>query len=107
LEKDPEYGDIVMICTDGIYSSDQVNIGRTKDGSTWFKIEQPLLRFVAALDSFFAGSSVLTDDTLRRALDGYLAQLHADDLLDDDASLGVIVTAPALRYQAHRRKRRS
>lgn len=106
LQKDPQYGDIVMICTDGIYSGDQLNIGRTRDGTTWIKVESPLLRFFTALDDFFAGTDTPDDTGLGLALTAYLADLRAEGLLTDDASLGVLVTAPVLRHQAQQPRRR-
>ncbi len=104
LGKDFEYGDIVMTCTDGIFSHDQVNVGRTKDGTTWIKMEPPMLRFFATLNGFFSLPENTTDGALSAALRAYADELRTEHLLDDDASLGVIVTAPTVRYQAGRRR---
>lgn len=104
IEKDMIYGDILMICTDGIYSSDQLEVGRFKDGSIWTKAEPTMLRFFAALNEFFCSSNAVTDEALQRALEHYTSQLRTDGLLEDDASVGVIVTAAALKYQSNRKR---
>ncbi len=107
IQKDTVHGDLLMICTDGIHSNDQVNVGRTKDSTIWLKMEQPLLRFFEALKELFSRNDpeTVTDQRLRAALERYLERLCADGLLDDDSSLGVIITSTALHYQAHRTKR--
>ena len=109
LQKDSAYGDILVICTDGIHSNDQVHIGRTKDGTIWQKAEPPILRFFEALSELFVKSSPaeLTDVRLQTALRKYLERLCADGLLDDDSSLGVIMTSAALHYQDQRANRGS
>ncbi len=106
IEKDlvSGYGDIVMICTDGIYSSDQLDVGRFMDSSIWTKAEPTMLRFFSALNDFFCSSNAETDEALKLALERYISQLRTDGLLDDDASVGVIVTAPALKYQSNRKR---
>lgn len=101
LNKDCERGDIVMVCTDGIFSNDQACVGRFRDGSTWSKAELAMLRFFDILDQFFAQDSSALDATLKN----YVQSLRTECLLDDDASVGVIITAPALRYQDKRRQR--
>lgn len=104
IAKDRIYGDILMICTDGIHSSDQLEVGRYKDGSIWTKAEPTMLRFFAALNEFFCSSNAVTDEALHRALEHYTSQLRTDGLLEDDASVGVIVTAAALEYQSNRNR---
>lgn len=104
LQKDSTYGDILMLCTDGIYSNDQVSLGRTRDGTIWVKLEPLMPRFIAALDGCFSGPEALTEATLTDAIQRYLAGLRADRLLDDDASLGLILTAPVLAYQRQKRR---
>jgi len=104
IEKDMIYGDILMICTDGIHSSDQLEVGRVKDGSIWTKTEPTMLRFFAALNEFFCSSNAMTDEALHLALEHYTSQLRADGLLEDDASVGVIVTAATLKHQANRKR---
>lgn len=108
LQKDGEHGDAIMICTDGIFSNDQVNLGRTKDETIWMKMEQPIVRFFEALNELFAryDAAEISNERLQAALNTYLERLCADDLLDDDSSLGVILTPELLRYQEQRTKRR-
>lgn len=104
ISKDTLYGDIVLVCTDGIASMDQSQVGKYRDGSVWVKTEVTMLRFYAALAEYFDESPDFTDASLREAMIGYLDGLRTDNLLDDDASLGLIVTPTVVAYQTSRRE---
>jgi hypothetical protein len=104
--KDSErLGDIVMVCTDGIYSYDQTPMGRDGDGNIWISGEATMALFFEALSRFFAGGSH-TDDDLRLALEDYLKEVETKGLATDDCTVGVIVTERALTYQRALRNRR-
>ncbi len=104
LSLDETVGDIVVLCTDGIYSADQVTHGRDDAGRSWFAAEETMARLFRTLSDFFDAGDY-TDVALHAALDRYLHALADADLLDDDATLVVLVTPTALRYQASRRLR--
>lgn len=106
LSLDDTVGDIVVLCTDGIYSADQVTHGRDDAGRSWFAAEETMARLFRTLSDFFDAGDY-SDVALQAALDRYLHALAAADLLDDDATLVVLVTPTALRYQAARRLRLS
>lgn len=93
LVKDRAQGDIIMACTDGIHSADQVRIGRNDKG-LWLRYEERLALFYRRLAGFLKGPEVPASDALRTLLDGYLEEVKGG--LDDDATLGVLVTAAAL-----------
>jgi len=101
IEKDNlYYGDIVMICTDGIYSFDQVPIGKVvKDGSVWISGEKTMSFFYQHLNEYFVKTQNPTNDSLQKAMQTYLDFLKQENILEDDASLGIIVTAKAIEYQ--------
>jgi serine/threonine protein phosphatase PrpC len=105
IHKDSFFGDIIMICTDGICSNDQINVGRTKDNSVWFKAEPSIIRIFTMLDNFLLSQDQATEDFLSASLDRYLSQLLLDGLLDDDASAGLIITNAVLEYQRKKNKK--
>ena len=52
IGKDKSPGDLIMICTDGIYSQDQLRMGKNSTG-IWLKIEDSLLEFYTTMDTYF------------------------------------------------------
>ena len=95
VSKDPRFGDILLLCTDGVSPAGQAGRG-TGAGLAVIAIHQALRDLFAAWD----GES---DLPLRAALEGCLSELRDRGVLEDDATVGVLVTADALRY--HRRAR--
>ena len=107
ITRDDEFfGDIVIACTDGILSNDQIPYGRLADGSLWAKCETPYLKLFRCLSEFFAREQTPRSSSLESALQAFLNKLRGDNVLDDDASVGVLVTARALAVQAEWRNRR-
>lgn len=99
LGKDLEgFGDILLLCTDGIYSYDQTPMGRDSNEQIWISGEATLALFFESLKSFFAGHEY-TEPALHAALDDYLGQLSVKNLVADDCTVGVLITERALRYQ--------
>lgn len=92
------FGDIVMICSDGLYSYDQVPIGKDDQDHIWISGEQSVALFFQYLNRFFTGDEY-TDRTLQAALEEYLAEIRARGLVADDCTLAVMVTGAALRFQ--------
>lgn len=94
ITKDRQQGDIVMICTDGIHSADQVRIGRNEKG-LWLRYEERMVAFYKDLALLLrSGAKEATKDDLQVMLKGYLERMKAE--FDDDATLGVLVTERAL-----------
>jgi serine/threonine protein phosphatase PrpC len=97
VNKDRRHGDILVLCTDGIYSADQAIQGFDEQGDLWVN---PGAALVPLCDRFRSCLSQPCDDaSLSTALEGYLQDLKTRNLLEDDATLGVIVTREALAYQ--------
>ena len=99
VNKDSRFGDIVLICSDGIYSQDQVRMGRNSTG-TWLRAEDKLLAFYEQLNLFFKNLTPETanPEALQTALTHYLQSLT----IDDDASVGLLITETALVHQLSR-----
>src|SRR5216684_3865592 len=52
---DTPFGDIVLCCTDGVYSYDQTPIGRDDQKSIWISGEKSMALFYESLARFFEG----------------------------------------------------
>lgn len=103
LQPDPEFGDLLVVCTDGVYSADQLTQGTDVNGAVWISGEPPMVELFRTLRALFAEWDGKGEPELYRALAECLGRLRARGVLEDDATVGVIVTAAALDY--HRRKR--
>jgi hypothetical protein len=98
LAKDRIDGDIIMICTDGIHSNDQSPLGViAKTGEIWKKMDQSLDFFLRSLGDFYK-SGTYTQDNLNSIMNGFLDSLKQKRLLDDDATIGVLLTDNALQF---------
>jgi hypothetical protein len=98
IAKDNLDGDIVMICTDGIHSNDQAPIGViAKTGEIWKKMDQSLDYFFKNLEKYYKGTS-MEQVNLDEVVSNLLKELKDNRLLDDDATLGVLITDQALQY---------
>lgn len=103
LSKDEEWcGDILVACTDGIYSFDQSPIGKDSDGRIWISAEETMVLLYQRLGAFFA-AECYTDEALSQCLEDYLRALDQANLVSDDCTLAVLVTGRALAFQKHLR----
>lgn len=96
IEKDKSVGEIIMICTDGIYSADQVKAGKNDKG-VWVRYEPTMLKFFDCIKDFFKSKQHYSKEELEQTLNNYLEELKPT--LDDDATIGLLVTKEALNYQ--------
>ncbi len=96
VAQDEAEGDIFVLCTDGIYSADQPTLGKNPSG-LWVRADPQALGLVAVLRQALThphpNNSLLTE-----LLDSYLVSIEA--FLDDDASIGILITGKALAYLA-------
>lgn len=96
IEKDKSCGEIIMICTDGIYSADQLTAGKNDKG-VWVKYETSMLKLFEYLNHFFSNNQLYNKESFEQMLSQYLDELKP--MLDDDATIGILITKDALNYQ--------
>lgn len=96
IVKDKSVGEIIMICTDGIYSADQVKAGKNDKG-VWVRYEPSMLKFFDYLKVFFSKNQHYSKEFIEQMLNKYLEELQPT--LDDDATIGILITKEALNYQ--------
>ena len=102
IKKDLQQGDILMICTDGIFSEDQRKMFNHKEKGALVQYEKTMKKFFDYLKQFFEQNCEYTNENLETALNSYLSEMKPS--LDDDATLGVLITQCALDYQNKKNK---
>jgi len=98
-EKTPP-GDILMVCTDGIFSNDQAIVGKAS-GILWQKIDQTMDHFFQYLESFIKGGDY-QEQNLQQVLNEYLGFLSEKKLLDDDATIGIIFSSESIGFHTEK-----
>lgn len=97
LSKNKALGDIIMVATDGVYSYDQVVIGKDPNGKVWISGEETMSLFYEILSKFLATDPLtINDSNLKNALIDYLERVKTQNLMEDDTTLGVIISSSVL-----------
>lgn len=96
LLQDDDFGDIIILMTDGIFSNDQIAFGNNSSG-VWQKVDEKLQKLFELIRDFLE-SNILTSDTLQKKLKDYLENLKNEKKIDDDASIGILITSQAIKY---------
>lgn len=91
------YGDMLMICTDGIFSNDQTQIGKDSKNNIWIQGEATIAKLYEFLKPL-----PRTEKALQEKIQEYLSYLNAEKMLDDDATLGICISQAM--YDYHTRK---
>lgn len=99
IEKDKSMGEIIMICTDGVFSPDQVKAGKNDKG-IWVKYENSISEFFKHITHYFKTVQDYNTENLLDILKIYLSEIK--NTLDDDATLAVLITNEALNYQKNK-----
>lgn len=91
-------GDIIILCTDGILSNDQLAIGKDNSNKLWKEESTAIGMLLNALRKAIEENEELTETILRKVIKEYLKELKAHQLMTDDSSVGIIVSARAQDY---------
>jgi PPM family protein phosphatase len=92
--------DWFMIGTDGIYTTDELVVGRDAEGTTWIRSEQTMELFYSMMSEFFLKSNEeLFNEDLGKVLKEYLIRLKQHGLMHDDTSIAVVVPEAVLKFQ--------
>lgn len=99
INKNASFGDIIIISTDGIYSYDQVLVGKDPDGAIWVSGEESMNLLFQTLSRLIKDEmSSLNESKLTYAIQSYLSLLKEKGVMYDDCTLGVIISECALQY---------
>jgi len=103
LNKDEDlFGDIIVVCSDGIYSYDEVSIGKDAQGRIWVSGEESMSIFYNMLSQYVKKEKI-TNESLSSFLSDFLSELKVKKLVDDDVSIGVLFTNKAIEYLSKKR----
>lgn len=92
-------GDILIFFSDGISSLEEKVIIKDDDNRLWRHEDQAIQIILIRLHQFLLVSSVEFNlDLLNDFLDGTLSFLKNEKLLEDDASLGIVLTENVITY---------
>lgn len=94
FSKDSAYGDVLLVCTDGISSNDQVSIGKVESG-IWTNVEDALVTFLDMLVLYLPMWS--QPGKLEELRDAYAHWLQGAPQVEDDATFGILLCLPSLR----------
>src|SRR6185295_17903681 len=101
ISSDTESGDIILICTDGIFSSDQAECTKDGFGDVWQKSDSRIMLFFEHLKIYFT-QKLFTNQSLEKMLKGYLNALLYNKMIDDDATVGVVILPKVMDYQKNK-----
>lgn len=97
------YGDIICITTDGVFSNDDVKIGKDDNDVIWIMGEESMKLLYAQLTEFFGQDlNKIEEIDVQVMLNKYLSELKERKLMHDDTTLGIIISPKVFQYQRSR-----
>ena len=89
------YGDIFIVSTDGLDSVDHTPVAKDKEGGIWISAEPKMDLLYKKLKSLLKGKSF---DLVDITLESFCNEVIERKLIDDDISLGIIITEQVFKY---------
>lgn len=97
------FGDIIIITSDGVYTSDEAKIGKDDNGVIWEMGEDTMIELYKTLDLFFSNNPIEVNNAdLEFELNKYLTLLRERDIMDDDTTLGIIISPKTIEFQQNK-----
>jgi len=101
---DCEPGDLFVITTDGVYSSDHEVAVKDDEGEIWMPFPKTLGMLYDTLKGYALGDNEINETTLQQVLAQYMNEIKETGAMDDDTTLGVVVTKQAIDYLTRNKK---
>ena len=93
------FGDLLIVCTDGIHSMDHVDIAMDDNSKIWIEGKKSLHILGNDLRDFLSGND-LDENNLKLCLQNYLQKLkEIPEEMSDDCTVGIIISKKAVDYQ--------
>lgn len=90
VEKNPRYGELFILCSDGVHSPDHLHLGQDRTHTLWLEVNPHLIALLnTALRDYFEE---------RTSLQAMVQDFLATRTFDDDATLGLLVSSQARTY---------
>ncbi len=96
LDESP--GDIFVITTDGVYSSDHAIAGKDDEGEIWIPSTAQFSLLHDYLKSYVEGTEDINDETLKQMMVNYLNHIKEAKIMDDDTTLGIFISPEAKKH---------
>jgi serine/threonine protein phosphatase PrpC len=99
IQKDNDYfGDLIIASTDGLHSNDQIPVAKDREGNIWISGEKKMELLFELLKKTTQTTHLAIDD-LEKGLDDFLEDIESRKIIDDDTTIGLIISEKALSYQ--------
>ena len=96
-------GDIFIITTDGVYSSDHAIAAKDDDGEIWIPSTTQFGLLNDYLKAYVEGTDDINDETVKQMLVKYLNHIKEAKIMDDDTTLGMFISAEAKKHFMEKR----
>lgn len=96
-------GDMFIITTDGVYSSDHAIAAKDEEGETWIPSTSQFGLLCDYLKAYVEGPDDINDETLKQMLVKYLSHIKEAKIMDDDTTLGVFISDEAKKHFLEKR----
>jgi serine/threonine protein phosphatase PrpC len=99
-KNEKSFGDILVITTDGIFTNDEVRIGKDDNGVVWTMGDDTMLILYDTLNALLTNNpNSFNEDDLKFELEKYLTILKDKKIMHDDTTLGIIISPKVFQYQ--------
>lgn len=88
-------GDVFILTTDGVFSADHAIAGKDDEGDIWIPSTPQFGQLHDYLKNYVEGNEDITDDSLQQMLNHYLAHINEAQIMDDDTTLAIFISAEA------------
>ncbi len=93
------FGDIIIIASDGVYTNDELKIGKDDNGVVWIMGEESEILLLNQLNLYFKENENFNNTNLLQTLESFLTQMKEKNLMHDDTTLGVIISPKVIKFQ--------
>lgn len=99
-KNEDSFGDIIIITSDGVYTNDEVRIGKDDNDVIWIMGEESIKLLYNKLSIFLNRDLTNIEEIdLQGIINEYLTELKERKIMHDDTTLGIIISTKVLEYQ--------
>jgi len=99
-KNEDSFGDIIIITSDGVFTNDEVRIGKDDNDVIWIMGEESIKLLYDKLSVLFDHDLTNIEEIdLQGNINEYLSELKERKIMHDDTTLGIIISPQVLKYQ--------
>lgn len=99
-KNEASYGDLIVITSDGVYTNDEVRIGKDDSGVVWMMGDETMLLLYERLKILFQSNpQKINEEDVKFELENYLNVLKEKKIMHDDTTLGIIISQKVIQHQ--------